>query len=114
MWKIVYGYYYDTSSRQCKFGENGFLNCKKGNVYCDSCKNDYYINITDHLCYLNKNEGIFYKCASTDVNSTACASCSEGYYLGNEDLLCSKVEGCELSENEDRCLECRESYCLDV
>ena len=43
-----------------------------------------------------------------------CAECVNGYYLGYKDNKCSKIDGCERSENEDKCLECNENYCLDL
>ena len=109
-------YYYDTNSRSCKISENEFMNCKSGaeNIHCDKCKDNFYINTTDFLCYSNLDKGKFYKCAATNYNAEFCSSCIEGYYLGNKDLKCSTVEGCEISENEDRCMECDSAfYCLD-
>jgi hypothetical protein len=37
-----------------------------------------------------------------------------GYDLGELDNKCSKIKGCALSENENKCLECDNFYyCLD-
>ena len=47
----------------------------------------------------------------TDTYGINCIFCIDNYYLGNK---CSKVRGCDYSENEDRCLECNPYYCLDV
>ena len=35
------------------------------------------------------------------------------YYIGYLDNKCTKVEGCMISENEDRCLLCDDIYCLN-
>ena len=109
-------YYYDTNASICKISENEFLNCKSGveNIHCDICKDNYYINKTDYICYSNLDKGKFYKCASTDYDAEFCASCVEGYYLGKKDLKCTTVEECQVSEDENRCLECDSAfYCLD-
>ena len=114
--ECIDNYYYDTSSRKCVEAENEFLNCKKGdkNAHCEACKNDFYINETDHLCYSNLNKDEFYKCASTDSNAEKCVSCIDGYYIGSKDNLCSTVEGCEITEDENRCSKCESNfYCLD-
>ena len=107
-------YYYDRKEKKCKIGENNFKNCKSGDSsFCESCKDDFYLNKTDNLCYSNKNYGRYYKCSETDINSEECTDCVEGYYLGYEDNKCSLIEGCALSENENKCLKCGQYYCLD-
>ena len=62
-----------------------------------------------------KEKNIFkmYKCSKTDYYSGECAGCIEGYYLGYEDNKCSLIEGCAISENENKCLKCGQYYCLD-
>ena len=108
-------YYYDRKERKCKIGESNFKNCKSGDSsFCESCKDDYYLNTTDHLCYSNKNYGPYYKCSETDIKSGECSDCIEGYYFGLIDNKCSLIEGCSISENENKCLECEQYYCLDV
>ena len=109
-------YYYDRKERKCKIGENNFKNCKSGDStsFCESCKDDFYLNKTDNLCYSNKDYGPYYKCSVTDINSGECFDCIEGYYFGIEDKKCSLIEGCAISENENKCLKCEEYYCLDV
>ena len=37
-----------------------------------------------------------------------------GYYLGYKDYKCSKIENCDVSENENKCIECCEDCVLDV
>ena len=66
------------------------------------------------LCYSNKEYGPYYKCSETDINSGECADCVEEYYLGYEDNKCSLIEGCAISENENKCLKCDLYYCLDA
>ena len=109
-------YYYDIKDKKCKKAEGIFENCKSGySTYsCENCKNDYYLNHTDSLCYSNQEEGPFYKCAKTDFNTERCNICEDGYYLGSQDNKCSKIEGCALSENENKCLLCEQYYCLDA
>ena len=120
MLSIVYteckdNYYYDRKEKKCKIGENNFKNCKSGDSsFCESCKNDFYLNKTDNLCYSNKDYGPYYKCSETDINSGECANCIEGYYFGYKDSKCNLIEGCAISENENKCLECGQYYCLDV
>ena len=110
------GYYFNISSNTCQNEYEGFKNCKKtdysGNN-CDICRNDFYINRKDNLCYSNIEQNDFYKCAISFGEK--CDSCVNGYYLGSIDKKCSKIYGCEKSENENKCLQCNsEIYCLDL
>ena len=109
-------FYYDTKDKKCKKAEGIFYNCKVGysDSFCESCKKEYYHNKTDYLCYSNEEEGPFYKCARTDLSAEYCAECIEGYYIGYIDKKCSAIEGCALSENENKCLECDLYYCLNA
>ena len=108
-------YYYDRKDKKCKIGEYNLKNCKSGySPFCESCKDDFYLNRTDHLCYSNKDYGPYYKCSETDQNSGECVQCIDGYYLGYEDNKCSLIEGCSISENENKCLKCDLYYCLDA
>ena len=104
------------NNKVCKKAEGIFNNCKYGNetTSCERCKDDFYLNKTDNLCYSNKEKGIFYKCAVTDPNAEYCYICSKNYNIGDIDHKCSNVIGCDLSENEDKCLQCGLYYCLDV
>ena len=109
-------YYFNRNEDLCKIGEGNLTNCKISNNgrFCESCKDDFYLNQTDQLCYINTEPGPFYRCGVTDLYGEYCIICSKGYYMGEKDNKCSKVEGCVLSEKEDKCLECEEDYCLDV
>lgn len=111
-------YYYDQNAMKCEIPNVNFTNCKYsvlGANYCERCKNNFYINETNHLCYSNKEIGTFYKCAITYANSMTCDICVEGYHLGYLDKKCSKIEGCFISENEDKCIQCDEdNYCLNL
>ena len=41
-------------------------------------------------------------------------TCIEYYYLGSIDNKCSTIEGCELSENENKWIQCLDYYyCID-
>ena len=111
-------YYFNKSSNKCEIEKENFKNCKlttyDGDI-CGMCKDDFYYNKSDHLCYSNKEKGKFYKCAYTFNNGEYCIRCIKGYYLGYIDHKCSNIEGCEISENENKCLKCdSEYYCLDV
>ena len=83
--------------------ENVFLNCKYtcslGDKCCE-CKNNFYLNLTDDLCYDNTNEGPLVKCALVDYNQSICKFCEEGYYLGADDNKCCKVQNCKFSEKK--------------
>jgi len=110
------GYYYNKKNKTCLISEGIFKNCKYGNenTFCERCKDDYYLNQTDHLCYSNEIDGPFYKCAVTDENAENCYICTKDYNIGGIDHKCSKVQGCEISEDENKCLQCDFFYCLDV
>ena len=108
-------YYYDKNYKICELAEGNFTNCKYGSNYCERCKNNFYLNETDYVCYSNTEFGKLYKCAINYINSDACDICVEGYHLGYKDKKCNKIEGCDISENENKCLECDEDYyCLNI
>ena len=108
-------YYYDIEKGICIKAENNFRNCKKtyDGEYCDSGKYNYYLNITVYLFYSNLEPNNFYKCAYTNIFGY-CDNCERNYYLGDKDHKCSKIPSCVISENEDKCLECRDNCCLDL
>ena len=109
-------FYFDTNNRTCKAAKGKFAGCKNGveELNCYNCKNDYYLNVSDQLCYSSLDNDQFYKCAKTDYWGEICSACINGYYLGSKDNKCSKIESCEISENEDKCLKCEDYfYCLD-
>ena len=111
-------YYFNRLNQTCLLEENNFKNCKFSSysgLLCEGCKNDFYLNKTDNLCYNNNDKnGKFYKCSKTDELSEFCSECDKDYYLGYKDKKCSKIYGCVLSENENKCIECDEYYCLNV
>ena len=115
-------YYYDRYYSKCIYiNEDNykFQNCKSGRGFehCEICKDDYYLNNTDYLCYDNTDiKNKFYKCAILDDKNEYCVECVNNYYLGEIDNKCTSNYGCDLSddENEGRCLECNEYYCLDI
>ena len=111
------GYYFNKTIEYCEIVTEGFENCKSTDILgekCEICKSGYYLFPLDNLCYNNSEKNRFNKCAKTDVNLTICYYCQDGYYLGSEDNLCSKVEGCSIIENEERCKKCDDYYCLDL
>ena len=106
-------YYYNLREKKCKLAEGNLENCKSGyDSNCERCKEGFYINKTDNICYSNNEQNDFYKCEIS--NGYFCTKCIEKYYLGFIDYKCSKVEYCGKIENENRCLICQESYCLDA
>ena len=108
-------YYYDFTEKKCQKAEGIFENCKTGYSVssCQDCLDDFYFNQTDSLCYSNQEIDNFYKCKRVSWYGK-CNYCVDGYYVGNIDNKCSKIEGCALSENENKCLECDTFYyCLD-
>ena len=109
-------YYIDKKQRKCIKAEGIFKNCKSGytELYCENCKNDYYLNLTDNLCYSNKEKGPFFKCTKTNYYTGYCDECAEGYFLGIKDHKCTSMKECVLSENDNKCIECEENYCLDI
>ena len=109
-------YYYNNTQRECIKAEGNFINCKSIDTYelCQECRNDYYLNQTDKLCYTNKEKGDFYKCALTTPSGEKCMTCQKNYYLGTIDNKCTTIEGCQVSENENKCKQCFDyNYCLD-
>ena len=110
------GYVSNYTSKTCVKEIPGYENCQNtdntGN--CSQCRIDFYLNKTDNLCYTNLDKNSdFYKCAIT-YDGVTCFNCIEDYWLGYLDNKCTKVEGCEISESEDRCLQCdSEMYCLN-
>ena len=110
-------YYYDTTQRLCILATDQYIGCKNSlysTELCKSCKKGYYLNYTDNLCYDNSEEGPLYKCQKSNENVTLCDICEENYYLGSKDLKCTKINGCAISENENKCTECDNDYCLDL
>ena len=109
--------YFDRIDKVCKEGIDNFLNCKYNSEFeqtkCAMCKDDFYLKLSDSLCYSNKEEGPFYKCQISNFNGDKCSQCVGEYYIGRDDLKCNLIEGCLSSENEKKCLECDRYYCLD-
>ena len=111
-------YYFNKSSNECEIETDYFKNCKyttNDGKICERCRNYFYYNKSDHLCYSNSNKDNFYKCEYTFNEGEYCIKCVEGYYLGYIDHKCTKIEGCYISENENKCIMCdSEKYCLDM
>ena len=112
------GYYYSMHSKKCIKSEGKLENCKISTFIegqCSLCKDNYYLNKTDYLCYDNtEKEGKFYKCDFTDYNGEKCDKCIKGYYLSSGDENCITVSNCKYSKNENECNVCDDTYCLDV
>ena len=111
------GYVYNYSSKACVEEVPGLENCQIADItgyICSQCRIDFYLNKTDNLCYSNSDKDKdFYKCAIT-YDGEICHGCITDYWLDYIDKKCTKVEGCEISESEDRCIQCdSEMYCLN-
>ena len=107
-------YYYNRDNKTCFEAKGKYENCQYGvKDFCLRCNDEYYLNRSDHLCYSNLKKNNFYKCAMTDFYGEYCFVCEEDYYLGIKDNKCSKAENCYITEDENRCQECRDNYCLN-
>ena len=110
-------YYYDNIHKKCFLEMNQYKNCKISKYneqYCETCKNGYYLYKPKNICYDNSKEGPLYKCAISDIEGNSCIFCEENYFLGLEDSKCSKIDGCAISENENKCIKCEEDFCFDI
>lgn len=111
------GYYFNTLKNSCEIADGIFENCKIATFYsnvCTECKDEYYLNKTDLLCYDNTQDEQFYHCKNTDNDGIECGECIEGFFLNSGDKKCGRVQYCKFSENEERCKECNEYYCLNL
>ena len=109
------GYYYEIFNKKCLLSKNNFNNCAFGTEEkCLLCNEDFYLNQKDDLCYSNIEKGKFYKCELTDYLGEYCQTCIDNYHIGNLDKKCTNIRGCEMVDNEDKCLECSDTYCLDT
>ena len=98
---VAFCYYYNKKDKVCLRHKEGYENCKSTSYdgdYCFWCKNGFYNNQTDRLCYSNKEKNNFYKCRLSDTTGTHCVGCEDGYFIGYKDHKCSKIDGCEMSE----------------
>ena len=110
-------YYYDSSKEKCILEKEGFINCQKVNYNgdkCSKCREGFYLNQNDNLCYSNKEFGNFYKCKETDITGELCTSCEKDYYFGKKYNRCWKIEGCEMSSDDIKCEECDQNHALDA
>ena len=106
------GFYYNKGNKTCLEYIKGYENCRitsnKGD-YCAFCKNNFYLNQTDHICYNNNELNRFYKCIQTDITGTLCIQCEDNYFIGIKDNKCTNIEYCEIS-NGDECMQCERRY----
>lgn len=114
------GYYYNSKDKRClrnegkKSLDNCKYNCLDDENLCCECKNNYYLDSQQNLCVDNSQDSNFYKCAFTDEKGEYCSQCIDGYYLGSGDKKCTLVDNCKISENENKCSECDDLFCLDA
>ena len=112
------GFYFNKTDKKCyEYNNNSiFNNCKYScelNQQCCKCKNGYYLRNNDSLCFSNKEKGPFYKCSESSWDGQDCIECEEPYFLGAYDYLCNLADNCAITENEYRCKNCLDYYCLD-
>ena len=114
--KCADNYYFNDLNKTCDSAINQFENCHKSdnnNTYCLLCNKGFYLK--DNKCNSNQDASKdFYKCEKLDSSETYCVTCEEGYYLNSKDKKCSLIEGCAISENENKCTECDKYSCLDL
>ena len=110
-------FYYDIGLKTCiEIIDGNFTNCKMSDSLgdkCGYCRDDYYLNYTDNLCYNNNEYGMLYKCALASEDGDSCIECINNYYLGIEDNKCVNTDGCITSDENHKCLKCSEGYCLN-
>ena len=113
-----YFVYHDVNCIKDDKNQNKFKNCRivyNGVEHCSACKNGFYLDESDYLCYLN-NDKNFDKCSRVIKGTEGkkeCIACESPYYLG-EDHKCSKIPGCAKSQNSDVCLECMSGWCKNL
>ena len=113
-------YYFNINSSSCIEiidSNSNFTNCKttdSSGKKCGYCKDDYYLNYTDNLCYNNTEYGMLYKCALASENGEYCTECIKNYYLGIKDNKCVNTVICLNSDENHKCLECGGGYYLNL
>ena len=108
-------YYYDAKESKCSLEKEGFINCRKSHYTgekCEKCRDGFYLNKTDNLCYSYKEYDNFYKCEETDSTGEFCNLCVKDYYLGIKYKRCTKIKGCEISLDQIKYDECDEFHVL--
>ena len=108
------GYVWNNYNQKCDSTEEKFENCRitLDAEICSDCKKEYYLNITDRLCYDNTKKNDFYKCRR--VIDDICQECEDGYFYGYNDNKCSKIDKCIESKDENSCIKCLQYNCLDL
>ena len=111
-------FYYNRYYRGCmEIYDGNFTNCKFSDSLghkCEYCKDDYYLNYTDSLCYDNSEYGMLYKCALASEDGDSCIECVQNYYFGIEDKKCVNTDGCLFSDENHVCSKCDEGWCLNM
>ena len=105
--KCINGYYL-TSFYQCTPEKNCYIGNKDFGV-CESCEDEYYLDLKDRKCKSNQEDNNYKYCKSADKD---CKNCIYGYYIG-EDHKCSTSDYCSESDN-GVCIKCIENYHLGL
>ena len=133
--KCIDGYFLSKDKNSCTKEEN----CYSGDKFygiCNYCIENYYIDLKDRKCKLNKEDKDFNncikiendfcilcengynlsedgKCTTTkncaEVLNGKCITCSDNYYLGL-DNRCSNIKHCIYSDSIFQCKECEDGY----
>ena len=115
--QCIENYYFNINEEKCLLEKGGYMNCQETDYKgekCGKCREGFYLNLKDNLCYNNNEFGDFYKCEETDMEGENCGKCVENYYLGKKYKKCTKFEGCEISLDGKKCDECDEDHVLNA
>ena len=86
---------YNKKNKTCIEIHDQYMNCKYSCKYkdkCCECKEDYYLNENDSLCYDNTKKEIYKKSAYVEISYEKFITCHFGYYLGIEDKNVLKLK----------------------
>ena len=102
-------YYLGSEDQKCSLIEN----CKKSeNVsVCLECDDYFCLDVKNQRCIDNNfleddNIKIYFACKRTNEKGTGCEECIEGYKI-NEEGYCIDVENCEVRQEDEKCLKCK-------
>ncbi len=121
------GFYFNKKKEICSDEEEKLKNCKITNAdieednICLECKENFYLLVPENKCLSNNNKenddkepNLFYKCAISSDDGSKCFICENNYYLDKIDKRCSKIANCGISENENKCKQCADYFCLNL
>ena len=112
------GYFvYHTQCEKDDLHGNTYKHCRivyTSSLYCSDCKNGFYLDDSDHLCYSNDDTtDELMKCKNAKTNSEGkkeCYNCESPYYI-SEDHKCCMSPGCAKRKSLEICEECMSGWC---